>query len=399
MRFIRTASTRRLLAALAAAAVLAGGGAAIAIAAGAGGPVPASKPLASAVHDALTGPPARGVTARIKFTNSLVDSAGLEGGAPLLKGGSGRLWLSDGRVRLELQSEQGDSQLVSDGKTFWAYDSSSRTVYRGTVPPERKPDGARRERNGSPSLKEIEQGIDRLARHADVSGAQPVDVAGQPAYSVRVAPHEGGLVGAGQLAFDAARGVPLRLGVYARGASSPVLQLEATDIAYGPVPAAAFAVSPPAGAKVVDLSTGRADKAGAKERRRGREVRGRAAVTKALSFKLAAPSELAGKRFEDVHLADWKGSPGAVVTYGRGLGGVAVIERKADPAESSARHSGENGRDSLTLPRVHVNGVSAEELATPLGTMIRFERAGVSYVVVGSVTRATAETAARSLAP
>jgi hypothetical protein len=46
---------------------------------------------------------------------------------------------------------------------------------------------------------------------------------------------------------------------------------------------------------------------------------------------------------------------------------------------------------------VTINGSPAMELATPLGTILRFTRAGVSYMVAGSVTKAMAEQAARSL--
>src|SRR4051794_36612571 len=101
MRFLRTSSTRRLLAMLAVAALVVACGTAIALAATSGGPVPPRKPLAVAVHHAISGPELSGVSARIKFTNHLIDSAGLEGSAPLLKGGSGRLWASDGHFRLE----------------------------------------------------------------------------------------------------------------------------------------------------------------------------------------------------------------------------------------------------------------------------------------------------------
>ena len=60
--------------------------------------------------------------------------------------------------------------------------------------------------------------------------------AGQPSYTVRIAPKDdGGLLGAAELAWDAARGVPLRAAVYAQGTQDPVLELEATDIAYGPI--------------------------------------------------------------------------------------------------------------------------------------------------------------------
>lgn len=399
MSFLRTISTQRLIALLVAAALVAGGGTAIALAAGGGGRVPPARPLDRAVQAALAAPEPSGVTAQIEFTNHLVDSAGLEGSAPLLKGGSGRLWLSGRRLRVEVQSDRGDAQIVSDGRSFSVYDSTSNTVYRGSLPQERASKRAAGERRRTPSLKEIRDGIARLARQADVSGAVPGNVAGRPAYSVRVSPRNGGLVDSGQLAWDALRGAPLRVGIYARGSASPVLELQVKGISYGPVAAKDFNVSPPRGAKVVDVSTPDAKGARRKGRSSRREVSGRAAVAQRLPFKLAAPSALAGQRLESVRLIGSKGSPGAVARYGRGLGGIAVIQRPAEPAKA-ARPPGEGrSRHSLTLPRVSVNGVSAEELATPLGTMLRFDRGGVSYVVVGSVGKAAAESAARGLHP
>jgi hypothetical protein len=46
---------------------------------------------------------------------------------------------------------------------------------------------------------------------------------------------------------------------------------------------------------------------------------------------------------------------------------------------------------------VTVNGASAQELDTALGTVLRFSRGGVSYIVAGSVSKQTAEAAARGL--
>jgi outer membrane lipoprotein-sorting protein len=377
-------------------AVIAAGGTAIALGASSGGPVPPAKPLAVAVHDALGARDVSGISARVDFTNHLVDSAAVEGSAPLLKGATGRLWLTKDRVRVELQSDQGDAQLVSNGKTFWVYDVTSNTVYRGRVPQDPKSKRAGSEAHRVPSLNSVRDAITKLMRHAGVSRAVPGDVAGRPAYTVRVSPKRGGLVGAGQLAFDAARGVPLEVGVYARGSSSPVLELKARDVSYGPVPASTFQVAPPKGAKVVDVSSPGAKGSNGKTRSKRREVSGRAAVAAALPFKLAAPSTLAGQRLSEVHLIDWKGSPGAAAGYGRGLGGIAVLERKAEPAKPTRPQRGEHGR-SLTLPQVRIGGVSVDELATPLGTVLRFERGGVSYIVAGSVSKTSAEAAVRSL--
>ena len=71
MKFLRTVSTRRLLALLGALLVVVGGGTAIAVAAIGGGPVPPPKPLAQAIHDALGAPPVYALSARVTFTNRI----------------------------------------------------------------------------------------------------------------------------------------------------------------------------------------------------------------------------------------------------------------------------------------------------------------------------------------
>src|SRR5262249_59705102 len=117
------------------------------------------------------------------------------------------------------------------------YDSSSNTVYRGELPRPRGHESGKGE-PGIPSVTRIASWLGRLANHAAVSRAIPSDVAGRPTYTVRVAPkHDGGLLGGAELAWDAVHGTPLRAAVYASGSSTPVLELKATDISYGGVPA------------------------------------------------------------------------------------------------------------------------------------------------------------------
>ena len=49
------------------------------------------------------------------------------------------------------------------------------------------------------------------------------------------------------------------------------------------------------------------------------------------------------------------------------------------------------------LQKVKINGVSATELPTALGTLLSFERSGVRYLLAGSVTPAAIEAVARGL--
>jgi len=409
MSYLRSISTRRLLLLSGGLLALLASAAAIAVAATSGGPTPPPKPLAEAVHDALAAPDVQGVTARITFTNRLIDASGLGerfGADPLLTGAKGRLWLSaNGDVRLELQSGAsaggGDAQVILRGRRFTVFHAAANTVYRGTLPADSSADGATSDAHQPPTLAAVERALSRLAERADLSAATPTNVAGEPAYSVRLEPRRhGGLVGGAELAWDAANGVPLRAAVYARGNPDPVLELAATDVAFGPVDASVFDVAPPADAKVVELTPGadqRAPDAGGTDTgRRSAPVTGLDAVQRRVPFTIAAPDALAGRSRREVRLITADGKAGALVTYGQGLDGVAVLETSAGPAKPPALGAG--SRDGLQLPAVSLGGgVSGQKLATALATAITFTRGDVTYVVVGSVTPVVAEAAARGL--
>ncbi|HWF73377.1 MAG TPA: hypothetical protein VG186_08530 [Solirubrobacteraceae bacterium] len=418
MAFLRTVSTPRLLGIITAFVVVAGGGTAIAMAASAGGPVPKDESLAQAVHGALSAPAVTGITARVSFTNQLISSADLgQLASPLLANSTGRLWLSTDHqmLRLELQGSNGDAQLVVNGQSFWVYDPSSNTVYKGQLPASATTGAAKKAHTAAaskpdaiPSLAKIQSEIASLGKNLSLSGAIAGDVAGQPTYTVKVTPpHSGGLLGAAAIAFDAVHGVPLQFSVYATGATSPVLQLTATDITYGPVAPSSFAVPEPAGAKVVNVSvpsgTAKGKRATAKGKRASARhaaaVTGAAAVARRVHFGLVSPTKLVGLPRHTVRLLDWGGSPAALVSYGANLGGIVVIEQAAPAgAGSSSTTSSSGGRHSeLALPTVSIHGVTGQELDTALGTMIRFTRGGVAYTVLGSVPPVAAEAAARGL--
>ena len=410
MKFLRTVSTRRLLAMVAVLVAAIAVGTAIAVAATSPGPVPSPASLAQAIHSALAAPRVTALSARISFTNHLIDSTDLQGGSnPILTGASGRLWLAGDRLRLELQGDNGDAQVVVDNRSFWVYDPSSNTVYEGNLPAQT---GAQHKSAGQgagnalPTVAQVQSELNSLMQHLDVSRARPSDVAGRATYTVQVSPKQsGGLLGDVQLAWDALRGVPLRIAVYARGDRTPVLELKATSISYAAVSASDFAINPPSGAKVVQISLpGPGDQSASErgETRHGRAaapVTGVAAVADHLSFPLVARAKLAGLQRQSVTLLRWGGNPAALLTYGQNLGGIAVIEQTAGSASTSTQSGSSNSGDGsgLSLPTVSINGATGEELDTALGTVVRFTRAGVSYTVLGSVPPAEADAAARAL--
>jgi outer membrane lipoprotein-sorting protein len=360
MNILRRLPLSRLLLVCALALVVGISATALAFALGAG-PTPPAKPLAQAIHDALggaNGEQIQGVSASVTLTDHLLEGASLATGgnggelasSPLITGASGRLWIAkDGDVRLELQSQKGDTQVIYDGHTVTLYDAASNTIYRYTPPTRRDTPEHSHE---VPSVAKIEEAIAHLSEHADVSGATPTDVAGQPAYTVRVSPNEGGsLFGGVELSFDAVHGVPLRAAIYSSTSSAPVIELAASEISYGPVAASVFDINPPSDAKVEEIAT---------------------------------PS--GGE-----HPAHTGEKP-KITTSGHGPATIAILESKI---KQDARGGG--GEPLAGLPKVTIDGVSADELRTELGTLLSFERNGVRYLLAGSVTPAAIEEAARGL--
>ena len=381
VKIFRTLPTGRLLALLAVAGAALVVGVAIAVGARASGPTPPAEPLAQAVHDALAAPAPAGITARVSFTNNLLPSGALTGqaGSALITGASGRLWsTNDGRGRIELQSDAGDVQIVWNQNLVTVYDASSNTAYRLTLPSQTS-SSTTTTAPTPPTLDEITQAITDTSTYWALGDAVPTNLAGQPAYDVSVSPKtSAGLLGAVELAWDAENGVPLKLAISARGDSTPVLELGVTDISFGAVASSDVDVSPPAGATIVDVPT-----SGGNGGQSTTDVTGLSAVQAALPFQVAAPDTLGSLGRSEVRLVGSGDHQGALIVYGEGPGAVALFEHATDT------QSGSSPLD--TLPQVSIGGATGHELTTPLGTVVSWQRGGVSFVLAGSVTAATAE--------
>ena len=360
---------------------------------GGSGSTPPPKPLAQAIHDALGAAEPAGVTARIDFTNKLFPSGALTGqaGSALMTGASGRLWANANGGRLELQSDAGDAQIVWNDTKVTVYDASSNTAYVADLPKNTSGDttahrrvaDARRDHDVPHRSRQALDGLRRRARRTS---------RGQEAYTVTVSPsHDGGLLGSAELAWDATHGTPLKIAVYAQGSSSPVLALQATDISFGSVPDVRH--------------RGRA--AGRREDRRplvadgqqllGRQrdaapVTGLAAVQAAAPFTVVAPDTLVGLPRQDVRLVGPADSQSVLV----GLRAGARRDRRRRAQARTPPKAGQAGMLDA-LPSISLDGVTAHELATQLGTVLGWDSGGVSYVLAGSIPTAAAESAARSL--
>ena len=109
-----------------------------------------------------------------------------------------------------------------------------------------------------------------------------------------------------------------------------------------------------------------------------------------LTEKSAGETAIVGLPRRDVRLVGEGDAASVVVTYGQGLGAIVVVQRDAPKSSKS-------GGVTDSLPTVSLDGVSAHELATQLGTIIAWEHNGVSWTLAGSIPAAAAEAAAREL--
>ena len=201
------------------------------------------------------------------------------------------------------------------------YDPKTDTVYRLPVSGEPEAGG----------LRQRDAADGRLDRRGDleavvgrpVTGATPTTIAGQPAYSVKGQPlHDGGLLGGVEVGWDAVHGIPLKVAVYSRGQSDPVLALTATDISYGAVSDSQLTVPGADAAHVVDLKL---PGASAFEGAHPTVSSG----AKGAGFAVSAPDTLIGLPRQSVRVISAGDHRVALVVYGQGLGALAVVQQAA----------------------------------------------------------------------
>ena len=139
--------------------------------------------------------------------------------------------------------------MIADGDTAWLWQSTANTVTQyalpahGSVPPPATP--------ALTPQQAAQQVLAAVGPTTTVSVDSNVTVAGQAAYELVLAPKDSrSLVGQVQIAVDGRNGVPLRLQVYARGASTPAFQVGYTAIQFVTPAPAELTFTPPPGAKV-----------------------------------------------------------------------------------------------------------------------------------------------------
>src|SRR5580693_8221528 len=164
-----------------------------------------------------------------------------------------RVWYSSpDHFRLAVPESLSESDVIRDGSTAWLWQSTLNQVTKFTLPAHSTQAVPKQPLTPQQAAQQV---LAAVGPTTTVSVASNVTVAGQAAYGLVLAPKDArSLVGQVQIDVDGSNGVPLRLQVFARGASSPAFQVGYTAIAFVKPAAADLSFTPPPGATVTQVN-------------------------------------------------------------------------------------------------------------------------------------------------
>ena len=156
--------------------------------------------------------------------------------------------------RFALLGQLSEDDLIHNGTDLWSYDSSTRTVTHKTLTPDESAQVGSSIASAAPSL-DPQAAAEKALAAIDPTTAVVVDrtarVAGRAAYQLQLSPKDTrSLIGSVQIAIDAVTSVPLRLQIFAAGATSPAFQVGFTSVSFNVPNTSIFEFVPPAGATV-----------------------------------------------------------------------------------------------------------------------------------------------------
>jgi outer membrane lipoprotein-sorting protein len=166
--------------------------------------------------------------------------------------------------RLAIPLPQSETDVIADGSKAWLWQSSSNSVEE-FIPPADKAKQPQPAVTKTPLTPQqaANQVLAAVGKTTLVSTQANVMVAGEPSYQLILAPKDSrSLVGKVVIAVDGKYGVPLRVQLYAKGASSPAFQVGYTALQWVTPDPSNFRFTPPHGASVDVVNLGQQTKSG-----------------------------------------------------------------------------------------------------------------------------------------
>ena len=164
-----------------------------------------------------------------------------------------QVWYSSPQhFRLAVPESLSESDVIRDGSAAWLWQSTLNKVTKVTLPPHSTAAVPKQPLTPQQAAQQV---LAAVGPTTTVSVASNVTVAGQAAYGLVLAPKDTrSLVGQVQIDIDGSNGVPLRLQVFARSASSPAFQVGYTAIQFVTPAPADLSFTPPPGSTVTQVN-------------------------------------------------------------------------------------------------------------------------------------------------
>jgi outer membrane lipoprotein-sorting protein len=164
-----------------------------------------------------------------------------------------KVWRSVDGMRIAQLLPAAERDVIVTPPDAWIWDSDRFAAWHAAIP------AGATTTHTVPSIGDVETVVSgllaRLEPYATVASAGSTEVAGRPAYLVRLtpSPSSGTLVDRVEVAIDASTRIPLRLQVFANGVDGAVVRIGYTSVSFDPFDASMLRFTPPAGATVHEL--------------------------------------------------------------------------------------------------------------------------------------------------
>jgi outer membrane lipoprotein-sorting protein len=173
------------------------------------------------------------------------------------------------KVRVQDLESLAERDVIRNGSDVWVYDSKDNSVEHATIQPQSNEHFARPGATpqgvapADPTPNPVDLTPEGLATKllaglkssSTVTVGDHVRVAGRPAYDLVLTPKvTDTLIGSISIAVDAQTGLPLQVQVDARGQQTPAVSIGFSSIDLSTPAASLFDFTPPAGAKVTELT-------------------------------------------------------------------------------------------------------------------------------------------------
>jgi len=167
-----------------------------------------------------------------------------------------KIYYQDARqFRLSIPEPESEIDLIRNGATAWLWNSTENSVTKFSLPANGKGKVARVKSQLPSTPLTPQQAANELLKAVGTTTVVSVEanvmVAGEPSYQLVLAPRDDrSLVGKVTIAIDAKYGVPLRVQVFAKHATSPAFQFGYTAMQFVAPASANYDFTPPSGASV-----------------------------------------------------------------------------------------------------------------------------------------------------